>query len=87
MTRRLRRQPLSITWWGLPPNRRTEPICRKRNYGPGGKIIIGVKVGGLLGFGGRTVAIPDDKFNHIGDIVQVDMTANEVNKLPKAGQK
>jgi hypothetical protein len=27
---------------------------------------------------------PDDKFNHIGDTVQVNMTADEVNKLPPA---
>jgi PRC-barrel domain len=45
---------------------------------------IGLKVGGFLGFGGHMVAIPDDKFNHIGDTVQVNMTADEVNKLPPA---
>jgi hypothetical protein len=51
---------------------------------PGGKTRIGVKVGGFLGFGGHMVAIPDDKFNHIGDTVQVNMTADEINKLPRA---
>jgi hypothetical protein len=55
--------------------------------GPGGKTTIGLKVGGFLGFGGHTVAIPDDKFNHMGDTVQVNMTADEVNKLPKVGQE
>ena len=52
---------------------------------PSGKIsAIGVKVGGFLGFGGHTVAIPDGKFNRLGDTVQINMTADEVNKLPKA---
>ena len=51
---------------------------------PGGKTAIGVKVGGFLGFGGHVVAIPDGKFNRLGDTVQVNMTADEVNKLPEA---
>jgi PRC-barrel domain len=50
----------------------------------GHKTAVGLKVGGFLGFGGHMVAIPDDKFNHIGDTVQVNMTADEVNKLPPA---
>jgi PRC-barrel domain protein len=52
--------------------------------GPGSKVTIGVKVGGFLGFGAHMVAIPDDKFNRIGDTVQVNMTADEINKLPQA---
>jgi hypothetical protein len=55
--------------------------------GPGGKTGIGVKVGGFLGFGGHLVQIPDGKFNRAGDTLQVNMTADEVNKLPKAEQK
>jgi len=55
--------------------------------GPGGKVSIGVKVGGFLAFGGHMVAIPDDKFNRIGDTVQVNMSADEVNKLPKVSEK
>ena len=51
--------------------------------GPGGKITIAVKVGGVLGLDGHMVTIPDDKFNHIGDTVQVNMTADELNKLPR----
>ena len=51
---------------------------------PGGKTAIGIKVGGFLGFGGHMVAIPDGKFNRVGDTVQVNMTANEVHKLPQA---
>jgi sporulation protein YlmC with PRC-barrel domain len=48
-----------------------------------GKTAIGIKVGGFLGFGGHMVAIPDGKFNRVGDTVQVNMTADEINKLPK----
>ena len=51
--------------------------------GLGGKITIAVKVGGVLGLDGHMVTIPDDKFNHIGDTVQVNMTADELNKLPR----
>ena len=51
---------------------------------PGGKTTIGVKVGGFLGFGGHMVAIPDGKFNRVGDTVEVNMTADEVHKLPQA---
>jgi hypothetical protein len=55
--------------------------------GPVGKTGIGVKVGGFLGLGSHLVEIPDGKFNRVGDTVQVSMTADEVNKLPKAEQK
>jgi hypothetical protein len=51
--------------------------------GLGGKITIAVKVGGVLGLDGHMVTIPDDRFNHIGDTVQVNMTADELNKLPR----
>jgi hypothetical protein len=51
---------------------------------PGGSTAIGIKVGGFLGFGGHMVAIPDGKFNRVGDTVQVNMTTDEVNKLPQA---
>ena len=54
---------------------------------PGRNTAIELKVGGFLGFGGHMVAIPDDKFNHIGDIVQVNMTADEINKLPRAKEQ
>jgi hypothetical protein len=51
---------------------------------PGRKTAVGLKVGSFLGFGGHIVAIPDDKFNRIGDTVQVNMTADAVNNLPAA---
>ena len=43
---------------------------------------INVKTGGFLGLGARVVAIPEGKFKRAGTIVQIDMTAEEVNKLP-----
>jgi hypothetical protein len=52
-----------------------------------GKSTIGVKVGGFLGFGGHLVALPDGKFNRVGDTVQVNMTADEIQKLPQAVDK
>ena len=54
---------------------------------PSGKSAIGLKVGGFLGFGGHMVAIPDGKFNRIGDAVQVNMTTDEVHRLPQAKTK
>ena len=51
---------------------------------PGGKTGISLKVGGFLGFGAHLVEVPDGKFNRVGDTVQVNMTADEVNKLPRA---
>jgi PRC-barrel domain protein len=52
---------------------------------PGGKVTaIGLKVGGFLGFGGHMVIIPDGKFNRVGDTVQINMTSDEVHKLPEA---
>lgn len=51
---------------------------------PGGRTTIGVKVGGFLGLGGHMVALPDGKFNRVGDTVEVNMTAGEVEKLPQA---
>lgn len=51
---------------------------------PGGKTTVGVKVGGFLGLGGHMVALPDGKFNRVGDTVEVNMTAGEVEKLPQA---
>ena len=48
---------------------------------------IGVKVGGFLGFGGHLVVIPDGRFNRVGDTLEINMTADEVYKLPKAKEQ
>jgi sporulation protein YlmC with PRC-barrel domain len=51
---------------------------------PGGKVTaIHIKTGGFLGFGGKTVAIPEGKFTRAGDNVQLGMTSEEVSKLPE----
>lgn len=44
---------------------------------------IHIKTGGFLGFGGKMVAIPESKFSLRGDNVQVQMTAEDVSKLPE----
>ena len=55
---------------------------------PGGKVTaIGVKVGGFLGFGGHMVIIPDGKFDRVGDTVQINMSSDEVHKLPEVKKK
>lgn len=52
--------------------------------GPDGKATaIHIKSGGFLGFGGKMVAIPDSKFSLRGDNVQVQLSAEEVSKLPE----
>jgi len=55
---------------------------------PGGKATtIYLKTGGFLGFGSHLVAIPDSKFTLNGNTVQVNMTADEVSKLPEAKEQ
>lgn len=46
-----------------------------------------IKSGGFLGFGGKMVAIPDSKFSMRGDTVQLQLTADEVSKLPEANEQ
>jgi sporulation protein YlmC with PRC-barrel domain len=48
---------------------------------------IHVKTGGLLGFGGKTVAIPAGKFNKSGQNVQLALTSDDVSKLPRVEEK
>ena len=50
---------------------------------PDGKVTaLRVHSGGFLGFGGRFVEIPEGKFTHTGDTVRLNLTAEEVSKLP-----
>ena len=44
---------------------------------------IQIKTGGFLGFGGKMVSIPDSRISLRGENVQVQMTAEEVSKLPE----
>ncbi len=48
---------------------------------------IHVKVGGLLGFGARVVAIPAGKFANAGQNILLAMTTAEVGKLPAIDEK
>jgi sporulation protein YlmC with PRC-barrel domain len=43
---------------------------------------IRIKTGGFLGFGGKTVAVPESKFTRVGNTIQLTMTSEEVSKLP-----
>jgi sporulation protein YlmC with PRC-barrel domain len=50
---------------------------------PDGKIsAINIRTGGFLGFGMRVVAIPEGKFQRVGQFVQIALTAEEIGKLP-----
>jgi len=42
-----------------------------------------IKTGGFLGFGARLVAIPQGKFHMRGQNVQLQLTSEEVQKLPE----
>ena len=39
------------------------------------------KTGGFLGFGAKSVSVPDSKFTRAGDNIQFGLTADEVGKL------
>lgn len=52
--------------------------------GPNGKVVaIHVKTGGFLGFGAKTVAIPDGTFSMRGLVVQLQLSSEQVQKLPE----
>jgi hypothetical protein len=52
---------------------------------PDGRITaIQLKVGGFLGFGGRIVEVTEDKFMQKGEVITIDYTLDEANKLPEA---
>jgi hypothetical protein len=52
--------------------------------GPDGKVTaLHVRSGGFLGFGGKTVEIPESKFMQKGDTIQLTLTLEEVSKLPE----
>jgi hypothetical protein len=54
---------------------------------PGRRVTnIGVRVGAFLGFGADMVVLPEGSFYRVNDTLQVNMTADEVNKLPKVAQ-
>jgi hypothetical protein len=48
---------------------------------------IHVKTGGFLGFGGKTVAVPEGKYTISGKNIQLALTADEVEKLPEVREQ
>jgi sporulation protein YlmC with PRC-barrel domain len=54
------------------------------NTNPNGNVAaLHIKTGGFLGFGGRIVAIPEGRFAKSGQNVQLNITADQVSKLPE----
>lgn len=52
--------------------------------GPDGKVTaIRIKVGGFLGFGGKFVEVPANKFTQKGDTIQLGYTSDELSNLPE----
>jgi hypothetical protein len=49
---------------------------------PDGKTTLHVRTGGFLGFGGRIVAIPEERYTKSGQNIQLSLTYEEVSKLP-----
>lgn len=47
---------------------------------------IHVHVGGLFGFGGKTVSVPGDKITKTGSTIQIGLTSDQVDKLPAIGK-
>lgn len=50
---------------------------------PDGKVTLHLRTGGFLGFGGRIVAIPDDRYTRSAQSIRLALTADEVSKLPE----
>lgn len=58
-------------------------VQRVKNTSDGKVEEIQFKTGGFLGFGGKTVAVPESKYSRKGDTIQLQMTADEVSNLPE----
>lgn len=57
---------------------------RAAKTSPGGDIVqLHVRTGGFLGFGGRTVAIPQGRFTRTGRTVRLNLDSDQVNGLPE----
>ena len=57
---------------------------RAVNTGAGGNIIaLRIRTGGFLGFGGRTVAIPEGRFFRSGQSIRLDLDSDQVGGLPE----
>jgi len=56
---------------------------RAVNTAPDGKVTLHIRTGGFLGFGGRTVAIPEGRYSRSGESIRLNLTSDEVSKLPE----
>ncbi len=58
---------------------------RSVSKGPGGNVVaLLVRTGGFLGFGGRTIAIPGDRFTRKGpNLISVDLDSEQIDHLPE----
>ena len=57
---------------------------RAINTGPNGNIVaLRIRTGGFLGFGGRTVAIPEGRFFRSGQSIRLDLDSDQVGGLPE----
>jgi hypothetical protein len=57
---------------------------RAVNTGPSGNIVaLRIRTGGFLGFGGRTVAIPEGRFFRSGQSIRLDFDSDQVGGLPE----
>jgi hypothetical protein len=54
------------------------------NTGPSGNIVaLRIRTGGFLGFGGRTVSIPEGRFFRSGQSIRLDLDSDQVGSLPE----
>lgn len=60
------------------------PVERVATASDGRVSTIFIRTGGFLGFGARLVAIPEGKFHMRGRNVQLQLTSEDVQKLPEA---
>lgn len=59
------------------------PVERVATASDGRVQAIFIRTGGFLGFGARLVSVPEGKFQMRGQNVQLQLTSEEVQKLPE----
>lgn len=60
------------------------PVERVATGSDGRVRAIFIRTGGFLGFGARLVSVPDGRFHMRGRNVQLQLTSEELQKLPEA---
>jgi hypothetical protein len=57
---------------------------RAVSTGPSGVVVaLHIRTGGFLGFGGRTVAVPQGRFTRAGRSIRLDLDSGQVSELPE----